>query len=76
MHEMNCQETVKMMGDYLDRELSASEKAKVERHLEECGGCKHAFRWENSILRLVRDCTKLEVPDGLIGRLMEGCSDD
>lgn len=76
MHEMNCDDVVKMMGDYLDRELSAEEKAKVERHLGECGGCTHAFRWEDSILRLVRDSAKVETPEGLMDRLMECCQDD
>jgi anti-sigma factor (TIGR02949 family) len=72
MHEMDCSAAVAKMGEFLDRELSADELALVERHLEECPGCKNAFRWEDSVLKLVKECAKAKAPEGLMGRLIGG----
>ncbi|ARU41758.1 hypothetical protein CCB80_11660 [Armatimonadetes bacterium Uphvl-Ar1] len=72
MHEMDCSDAVAKMCDFLDRELSAEEIAMVERHLAECGGCRNAFRWEGSVISLMKQCAQEKAPEGLIGRLMDG----
>lgn len=63
----DCQQVVERMGDYLDRELSAEEVALVKEHLEACWECKNAFRWEDSVLRLVKSkCeSTTDMPEGL-----------
>ncbi|MFM9874342.1 MAG: zf-HC2 domain-containing protein [Fimbriimonadaceae bacterium] len=70
MHEMDCSAAVAKMGEFLDRELSSEEQAMVQRHLDECGGCKNAFRWEGSLLKVVKECAQAQAPEGLMGRLM------
>ncbi len=72
MHEMDCLDVVAKMGDFLDRELSVDEVAIVERHLAECGGCRNAFRWEGSVISLVKQCAQEQAPEGMMGRLMQG----
>lgn len=73
---LNCMEVVERMGDYLDRELSEKEVALVKEHLDACGGCANAFRWEESVLTKVKDCAKEEkAPDGLLEKLVGGLDD-
>lgn len=56
----DCIETIRQMGGYLDRELTEDEVKAVELHLEQCGYCRSAFRWEQSVLTLAKKCTQSE----------------
>ncbi len=68
----NCQDVIARMGDYLDRELSDAEVALVKEHLDACGPCEHAFRWEDSILRKVKSCAQEpEMPEGLADQIFQ-----
>jgi len=71
MHELNCHEVIKHMTPFLDRELSDSERVEVEKHLAECGGCANAFKWENSMLILIKNCSGEELPHGLTTKIFE-----
>ena len=74
---LNCQEVVERMGDYLDKELSAEEVAMVKEHLEACGGCKNAFRWEESVLKLVKGTCAQDstMPEGLADEILGNLND-
>lgn len=50
-----CQEAVKRLNDYLSRELEPTEEALVQRHLHECRGCFEKFRFEETLLRTLRE---------------------
>lgn len=71
MHDMDCREVIKHMAQYLDRELSSEEQQEVQKHLGECGSCANAFRWENSMLVLVKNCAGEELPQGLTTKIFE-----
>ena len=67
-----CLETVRRLDDYLDRELSESERDEVERHLETCDRCLQRFRFEAAVVDELR--TKLRrvtVPGALEARLRD-----
>ncbi|HSJ31961.1 MAG TPA: zf-HC2 domain-containing protein [Longimicrobiales bacterium] len=69
-NRFSCEEAFRRLGDYLDRELSASEMALIDEHLEICAGCAREFAFERSILNGVR--TKLrevELPADLRARI-------
>lgn len=38
--EMTCRELVELVTDYLDDVLAPDERARFERHLEGCHGCR------------------------------------
>ncbi|MBL8068372.1 MAG: zf-HC2 domain-containing protein [Armatimonadetes bacterium] len=76
MPEMDCQDVIKRMGSYLDRELDEREVAAVRAHLGHCAWCEGAFRWEGSILRLVKESAHAEAPKGLLGKLMQNCDQE
>ena len=67
-----CLETVRRLDDYLDRQLSETERHEVERHLETCDRCLQRFRFEAAVVDDLR--TKLRrvtVPSSLESRLRE-----
>ena len=37
--DYRCQEFVEAVTDYLDGSMSATDRARFERHLEQCDGC-------------------------------------
>jgi anti-sigma factor RsiW len=44
---MSCQETELLIHGYLDNELDLANSLEIERHLEECAACAHA--WEQQL---------------------------
>jgi anti-sigma factor (TIGR02949 family) len=36
---MSCEEALRLLGDYLDRELEPQERDPVERHVNSCRAC-------------------------------------
>jgi anti-sigma factor (TIGR02949 family) len=50
----SCREIYSNVFPYLDRELSAEERATVERHIAACPGCEEHFAFDGTVLRFVR----------------------
>jgi anti-sigma factor RsiW len=40
VEELTCQELVELVSDYLEGRLDRHERARFERHLTECEGCR------------------------------------
>lgn len=58
----SCDEVYGNIFPYLDRELSAEERAEVERHIAACPGCEDHFAFDGAVLRFVRQ----RAPRGLM----------
>ena len=66
----NCQDCLQALNPYIDRELSDEDILQVRQHLEDCGGCLHVYRFEESLRRLVRvRCLEQSAPDSLRARI-------
>lgn len=50
----SCREVYGSVFPYLDRELSAEQRAEVERHIAACPGCEEHFGFDGAVLRFVR----------------------
>ena len=50
----SCREVYGSVFPYLDRELSAEQRAAVERHIAGCPGCEEHFAFDGAVLRFVR----------------------
>ena len=69
---MNCNECLDRLDQLVDRELSASELAEAQIHLEDCPPCAERFRFEEGMKRLVRVCcAEQRAPEALRLRLRE-----
>jgi anti-sigma factor (TIGR02949 family) len=65
-----CEEMLRRLDDYLDRELTPAEVRRVEEHLQDCEACVREFGFEASVVRTVRaKVREVEVPDTLLGRV-------
>jgi anti-sigma factor (TIGR02949 family) len=53
----SCREIYSTVFPYLDRELTAEERADVERHIAACPGCEEHFGFDGTVLRFVRQRT-------------------
>lgn len=50
-----CREALERLDDYVDRELSLGEEAKVRQHLKICHQCARKFKFEEEFSAGVRD---------------------
>jgi mycothiol system anti-sigma-R factor len=67
---IECQDCLRALNPYLDRELSDEDILHVRGHLEECVGCLYVYRFQESIRRLVRvRCLEQSAPDSLRVRI-------
>jgi mycothiol system anti-sigma-R factor len=69
-----CAETVKLLQEYLDRELTTTEVSTVQGHLDRCPPCLKLFRFEERVRRLVRihcasDCAPTSLREEILARL-------
>jgi hypothetical protein len=61
-----CEESLRRLDDYLDRNLSPQELRSVKAHLRECLRCARFFRFETSLVEGLRlRLRHLSVPRGL-----------
>ena len=66
-----CQQAVQRLNDFLSRELAPDEEALVQRHLTECRGCFEKFRFEETLLKTLRERVgQVQAPAGLRQRIL------
>jgi anti-sigma factor (TIGR02949 family) len=67
----SCGEIYGQIFAYLDHELSADERAEVERHIAACPGCEDHFAFDGTVLRFVRQrAPRALMPTALRERLL------
>ena len=65
-----CEEMLRRLDDYLDRELTPDEVHRVEHHLQGCEACAREFGFEASVVRAVRaKLRQVEIPASLLDRV-------
>jgi anti-sigma factor (TIGR02949 family) len=70
-HETDCSEVLNHLYEYLDRELSATERAKFEEHFGECNPCLEKYGLEQAVKKLVkRCCGRDDVPGDLRSKVL------
>ena len=58
------------MDEYLDRELAASEAARVREHLETCAACASEYAFEENVLLTVKaKLRRVAIPAELRARI-------
>jgi mycothiol system anti-sigma-R factor len=67
---IDCQDCVRALNPYLDRELSDEDVQQVRQHLDACRGCLHVYQFQESVRRLVRvRCREQTAPASLRMRI-------
>ncbi len=62
---MCCEEIERQLGRYLDQELSAAEREKVEAHLEYCSGCRGELEELRELVEGIGGPAPVKVPESL-----------
>ena len=65
-----CEEVVRRLSDYLDRELSAAEMTMVQEHLDTCAQCASEYAFEARVLaELKRKLRRIDLPQSLVDQV-------
>jgi len=65
-----CEQVFRLLDDYLDRELSPDEIARVEEHLATCAQCASESRFERGMLEgLKAKIRQIDVPASLVEKV-------
>lgn len=65
----DCEDAVKAMYTYLDKETSDEDRSKIESHLGDCVSCFESFEFEAELKRVIATKCREEVPDHLYDRV-------
>lgn len=67
LDRLTCEDMFRRLDDFLDRELSAAEMEQVRQHLDNCARCASEYRFDESVLRQVRErLARVQAPPGLL----------
>lgn len=60
-HEQACDELVEMVTDYLEGALPGDERARIDRHLTICEGCRTVLAQWHEVIRLTGRLAEADV---------------
>jgi len=66
---INCEEVLKHLVAYLDRETDAHTAAQIDRHLEDCRGCFSRAEFERRLKSRVAATGTASAPESLRARI-------
>ena len=67
---LTCEEMFRRLDDYLDRELSPAELARVESHLANCARCASEYDFDATVIERIRaTVTRVQAPPSLLERI-------
>jgi anti-sigma factor RsiW len=69
MGTCSCGDCERLLQPYVDRQLSAVERAEVEAHLSTCGYCRRCYRLEAGLRGQLRKLAVEEMPAELKAKL-------
>lgn len=70
INRLTCEEIFRRLDDYLDRELTAEEMARVREHLETCEVCAREYDFEEKVLVNLRDrLRRIAAPRDLLSKI-------
>jgi anti-sigma factor RsiW len=67
--EISCLEVWREISNYLDWEIDAELRARMEAHFKACAHCKAVVDGTRNVVKLVGDGLEYQVPEGFSKRL-------
>jgi hypothetical protein len=67
--EISCDEVVRALGDYLENDIEAGLRRRMQAHFKHCNHCRALLDGSNNVIQLVGDGHAFEVPPGFSSRL-------
>lgn len=70
LNRYTCEEALRRLDDFLDRELTPDETRRVQEHLDTCAACTDQYRFEGRVLDGVREkVRRISLPGDLEDRI-------
>jgi anti-sigma factor RsiW len=67
--EISCLEVWREISNYIDVDVDAELRARMEAHFKVCAHCKAVVDGTRNVVKLVADGVEYELPDGFSQRL-------
>jgi hypothetical protein len=67
--EISCREVWKAIGGYVDNDIDAGLRRRMEEHFKQCSHCRAILDGTNNVIQLVGDGQAFDVPAGFSSRL-------
>lgn len=71
MVEISCAEVWRELSNYVDNDLDASLRARMQEHFRYCNHCTALLDGTRNVLKLVGDDRSFDLPSGFSARLYE-----
>jgi len=68
--ELDCRRAVALVADYLDDALSASDRARLERHLDDCPHCREYVAQLRTTIQAARSIEPAALSDEAVDELV------
>jgi anti-sigma factor (TIGR02949 family) len=69
--EISCLEVWREISNYIDGEIDADLRARMEAHFSVCAHCKAIYDGTKNVVKLVGDGVEYQMPEGFSKRLYE-----
>jgi len=73
--EISCLEVWREISNYIDGDVDAELRARMEAHFRVCAHCKAVIDGTRNVVKLVADGVEYELPDGFSQRLYNKLTD-
>jgi anti-sigma factor RsiW len=73
--EISCIEVWREISNYVDDEVDAKLRARMEAHFKACAHCTAVLDGTKNVVKLVGDGVEYQVPDGFSQRLYNKIKD-
>ena len=67
--EISCLEVRREISNYIDGDIDAELRARMEAHFKVCAHCKAVLDGTRNVVKLVGDGVEYQLPDGFSQRL-------
>lgn len=71
MAEAECNETLRELYQFLDGELTETDRSHIKMHLDDCSPCLAAFDFEAELRMVIRNRCTDTVPQSLRDRIAQ-----
>jgi anti-sigma factor (TIGR02949 family) len=69
--EISCLEVWREISNYIDGEIDAELRARMESHFKACAHCKAVYDGTKNVVMLVGDGVEYQMPEGFSQRLYQ-----
>ena len=67
--EVSCLEVWREISNYIDGEIDAELRVRMEAHFRTCAHCKAVLEGTQNVVKLIGDGVVFEIPEGFSERL-------